>query len=45
MVAPDINNINILPKDSQVPFGMQSSARVVDEQTVNYVYNRYIDLL
>ncbi len=44
-VAPDINNINILPKDSQVPFGMQSSARVVDEQTVNYVYNRYIDLL
>ena len=45
MAAQDINNINILPKDSQAPFGIQSSARVVDEQTVNYVYNRYIDLL
>ena len=45
MAAQDINNINILQKDSQAPFGIQSSARVVDEQTVNYVYNRYIDLL
>jgi hypothetical protein len=38
----------MVTKDAKVPpfgLGSQTAINKVDEQTVNYVYNRYIDML
>ena len=40
--------INLVSKDTRLaPFGLASQSGItkVDEATVNYVYNRYIDML
>lgn len=37
-------SINIAAKESKSPFGLPIQENI-DEQTVNYVYNRYIDML
>ena len=43
-------NLNNASKDTKLAFGIASGANVagqgkVDDQTVNYVYNRYIEML
>jgi len=43
-------NLNNQSKDTKLAFGIASGANVVgmskvDDQTVNYVYNRYIEML
>ena len=41
-------NLNNASKDTKLAFGMASGTNVsgkVDDNTVNYVYNRYIEML